>query len=111
MFTDGLLLPAVTLAFFGWLVPRGLSLFWPEGVRPLLWLAFAAVLIMLVLSTVFFVGLYLLQGAPVGLMFEDGVLATVIFFGRLGVISALLWGPILILSVAGLPKHWINETW
>jgi hypothetical protein len=111
MFVDGLMIPALALAFLGWLVPRLLSLFWAEGVRPLMWLAFTATIIMLVLAAFFFVALYLWQGAPVGLMFEDGMLAAVWFFGRLGVISALLWGPILILSVAGLPKHWVKEKW
>jgi hypothetical protein len=32
-------------------------------------------------------------------------------FGRLAVVSALIWGPIMLLSVAGLPKHWVKETW
>ena len=110
-FSNGLLIPAVVLALVGWLVPRGLSLVWPEGVKPLLLLAFVATLMMLIISAGLFVLLYISRGVPFAVLFETGVLAGVIHFVRLGVISALLWGPILILSVSGLPKHWIKETW
>ena len=41
-FADGLIWPAAALALLGWLVPRGLSLVFPEGVRPLLLLALAS---------------------------------------------------------------------
>ena len=111
LITDGLIVPALVLALLGWLVPRMLSLFWPEGVRPLLLLAFSATLIMLALGMVFFLGLYLWQGVPLDILFEPGLGAGIAHFLRLGLISALLWGPIMILSVAGLPKHWVKETW
>jgi hypothetical protein len=110
-FSDGLLLPAVVLALIGWLVPRGLSLVWAEGVRPLMALALVATLIMILLSMAFFLALYMWQGVPLAMLFEGGLAPAVIHFGRLGLISALLWGPIMILSVAGLPKHWVKETW
>lgn len=108
---DGLLLPALLLALVGWLVPRALSLVWPEGVRPLLLLAFVSTLIMLALGTGVFVGFYLTGGIPMGVLFDTGIAATVLHFGRLGLISALIWGPIMLLSVAGLPRHWVKETW
>ena len=111
LFTDGLVIPAAVLALLGWLVPRMLSLVFPEGVKPLFILAFAATLIMFVLGMGFFLALYLWQGAPLGVLFEAGITAGLLHFGRLGLISALLWAPIMILSVAGLPKHWIKETW
>jgi len=111
IFTDGLIIPALVLALVGWLVPRMLSLVWPEGVRPLLLLTFVATLIMLVLGMGFFLGLYLWQGVPLDLLFEPGLGAGIAHFLRLGLISALLWGPIMILSVAGLPRQWVKETW
>ncbi len=103
-FSDGLLIPALVLALVGWLVPRGLSLVWPEGVRPLLLLAFVAMVIMFFVSEGVFVLLYISRGAN---LLETGMA----HFVRLGAISALIWGPILILSVSGLPKHWVKETW
>ena len=111
MLADGLILPALVLALVGWLVPRGLSLVFPEGVRPLMLLTLCATIIMFVLGSAFFLGLYLVQGVPLAAIFEPGFASGVVHFGRLGLISALLWGPIMILSVAGLPRHWVKETW
>ena len=109
--TEGLVIPALILAALGWLVPRALSLVFPEGVRPLLLLAFCATLIMFALGTAFFVVLYLWQGAPMDAFLEVGLGPVVAHFGRLGLISALFWGPLLVLSVAGLPRTWVKETW
>jgi len=111
LLSDGLIVPALILALIGWLVPKLLSLVWPEGVRPLFALAFCATLIMLALGTGFFVALYVWQGVPLAILFELGLLSGIMHFARLGLISALLWGPIMVLSVAGLPRHWVKETW
>jgi hypothetical protein len=111
LFSDGLVFPAAVLALLGWLVPRLLSRVFPEGVRPLLILAFISTLVMFLFGMGFFLALYIWQGAPISTLFEAGWTSGLLHFGRLGLISALLWGPILILSVAGLPKHWIKETW
>ena len=111
MLEDGLLLPALVLALLGWVVPRLLSLAFPEGVRPLLILAFVATVLMVLIGALFFLALYLFQGVPLATLFEPGLASGLLHFGRLGLISALIWGPILILSVAGLPKYWVEETW
>lgn len=111
MIADGLILPALVLALMGWLVPRGLSLVFPEGVRPLLILAFVSTVIMFLVGSLFFVGLYLSRGLSMDVVLSDGLADVVVHFGRLGLISALLWGPIMVLSVAGLPRHWVEETW
>jgi hypothetical protein len=111
LLSDGLIVPALLLALIGWLVPRGLSLLFPEGVRALMLLAFVATLLMLLIGMGFFVALYVWQGVPLGMLFEAGAVAGLAHFLRLGLISALLWGPIMVLSVAGLPKHWVTEKW
>lgn len=108
---EGLLIPALALALVGWLVPRGLSLVFPEGVRPLIVLAFVSTVIMFLLSTAFFFGLYLVRGATAETILSGGISEAIVHFGRLGLISAMIWGPIMILSVAGLPKSWVEETW
>jgi hypothetical protein len=109
--SSGLVVPALALALLGWLVPRLLGRVWPEGLGPLLLLAFVATLILMGLATGFFVLLYTWQGAPMDALFEPGVMAGLGHFARLGLLSALLWAPVMILSVAGLPKHWVKETW
>jgi hypothetical protein len=111
MMADGLLVPALVLALVGWLVPRVLSLVFPEGVRPLLILSFVSTVIMFLIGSAFFVALYLMRGVPMEAVLAGGLADVTLHFGRLGLISALLWGPIMILSVAGLPKHWVEETW
>ena len=108
---NSLLLPAMMLALLGWLVPRALSLVFPEGVRPLMLLAFVATLVMFALSVLMFLGLYLVQGVTLSVLFVDGALPGIVHFGRLGLLSAMMWGPIMVLSVAGLPKNWVEETW
>ena len=111
-FSSGLLPPALALAVLGWLVPRLLARIWPEGLGPLLLLAFVSTLVLLLLATGFFLLLYLWRGAPLAALFEAGAtVAGAAHFARLGLLSALLWAPIMILSVAGLPKHWVKETW
>ncbi len=106
-----LLIPSMTLALFGWLVPRGLSLIWPEGFWPLIRLGLAAVAVMYVVAMLFFMGLYQARGAPLSEFFAEGIFPTLWFFGKLAAASVLIWGPILVLSVAGLPKHWVEEEW
>ena len=106
-----LVIPLMVLALFGWLVPRGLFLLFPEGVRPLIWLAVSSFALMFVVSVVFWMGLYQARGAPLGEFFADGLWPGLWFFGRLAGASVLIWGPILVLSVAGLPKMWVNEEW
>ena len=111
IFSDGLVIPALFLALLGWLVPRGLSLWFPEGIKPLMVLGFVATLIMFVLSGLVFAGLYVSQGVPFSELFAGDVAAGIAHFGWLGLLSALLWGPILVLSLAGLPRTWVEETW
>ncbi|KPP89617.1 MAG: ER protein Pkr1 [Rhodobacteraceae bacterium HLUCCA08] len=106
-----LLIPALVLAAMGWLVPRVLSHLFPEGVRPLLALTAVAIAIMLVLGAVFFAVLYLAQGVDFAVLLEPGWPAFLGHFARLGAISGLFWAPILILSVAQLPKRWKEKVW
>ena len=111
VFSDSLVFPALALALLGWLVPRLLSLVFPEGVRPLLLLAFCSAALMLLLGMAFFLALYLWQGVDWEALTQAGWPALLGHFLNLGLMSALLWGPILVLSVAGLPRHWTRATW
>ncbi len=110
-FTDGLIFPAALLALVGWAVPRLLALVMPEGVGPLMLIAMLSTLILGLVGIAFFVGLYLWQGLSLAVIFDAGVVGAILHFGRLSLISALLWGPIMLLSLSGLPRNWIKETW
>ena len=109
--SDGLFVPALILALLAWLVPKLLALGLPEGVRPLLLNALLSTLILFAISTGFFFLLYVLQGANSDELSSFGWAANLVFFGRLGLIAGLIWAPIMVLSVANLPRHWVRATW
>lgn len=104
-----LVLPLLLIGALGWLVPRLLGAVWPEGVRPLLLLALVATVILTLLSAGVFLLLYRSQGASFAALLADG--AGIGHFLRLGLLSALVWAPVMILTVASLPKRWVKETW
>ena len=111
MLLDGLLFPAIILAMLSWLVPKLLSFVMPEGVKPLLLLALVSTLILFVLSSVFFFVLYLWQGVTLAQLADGGMATNILLFGRLGLIAGIIWAPIMVLSVASLPRHWKKEVW
>jgi len=111
LLSDSLFLPALLLALLAFATPRVLARVLPEGVRPLMLNAFLSTVLLFVLSAVFFFLLYLWQGVSVADILSPSLSETVVFFARLGLIAGLIWGPIMILSVAGLPRKWVRETW
>ena len=111
MIGPGLILPAIVLAALGWGVPRILALWFPEGVKPPILLAFTAAGLMTLIAMGVFLGLYRAQGVSFAEFFSLGVANGIAHLVRISAVSALIWAPFLILSVAGLPKHWVEETW
>ncbi|MEL6570767.1 MAG: hypothetical protein AAFQ64_03855 [Pseudomonadota bacterium] len=107
----GLIIPATLLAAIAWLVPIWLRWRMPEGVRPLMMLSALATLVVLSLGALVFLGLYLLQGASLSTLTSAGIGPAVWYFLRLSISAGLIWAPILVLSIAGLPKTWVHETW
>ncbi|MCF2904916.1 hypothetical protein L0666_07945 [Octadecabacter sp. CECT 8868] len=110
-FSSGLLLPAICLAALGWTVPRMLALWWPEGVKWLMFLALVSTLVMALAGAVVFVVIYAAQGVSLADLWATGGLSVTIHFMKLSIVSALLWGPLMILSLAGVPKNWVKEVW
>ncbi len=111
LLSDALLLPAIVIAALGYLVPRLLARALPEGVKPLLLNTFLSTILLFAISAMFFVCLYLWQGVSLSELNASGLSVSVVFFGRLGLASAIIWAPIMLLSVAGLPRKWVKETW
>ncbi len=107
----GLIIPATFLAAIAWLVPIWLRWRMPEGVRPLIALSVLAALIVLLMGAGMFFGLYVLQGADALTLLSAGTGAATWYFLRLSMSAGLIWAPILVLSIAGLPKTWVHETW
>ena len=111
LLSNSLIVPALILAFVGFAVPRVLGRLLPEGLWPLLLNAFLSTIVMFVLSGALFVCLYVLQGMPLDQVLMPGIAANVVFFGRLGLAAAIIWVPIMLLSLAGLPRKWVDTTW
>ena len=111
LFSDALFLPALVLALLAFVVPRLLGRMLPEGVTPLMLNALLSTLLLFALSAGFFFCLYLWQGLSMAEVLEPGIATTILLFGRLGLVAAIIWAPIMILSVAGLPRKWVKETW
>lgn len=110
-FASGLFFPALVLALLAWLVPKLLSFLMPEGVKPLMVLAFLSAVILFAISGVYFFLLYVWRGAPGAELADFGLVENLVFFGRLALTSTIIWAPIMVLSVAALPRHWVKETW
>lgn len=111
MFSDSLFIPALILALMAWFVPKLLARVMPEGVRALLGIAFLATVILFALSAGFFVALYFWQGMTWDQFMHFSVAENVLFYGKLGLIAGLIWGPIMVLSVANLPRGWVKKVW
>jgi hydrogenase-4 membrane subunit HyfE len=111
MIADGLFLPALILAILGFAVPRLLARVLPEGVPALMANAVLSTMVMCILSAVFFFCLYVWQGVPVRELLDQGIGHNVVSFGGLGLIAGIIWAPIMLLSVAGLPRKWVHKTW
>lgn len=110
-FSASLIWPALALGLLGWAVPKGFARVLAEGVKPLMFNAFLSTLFLYGLSALLFFFLYLMRGAPLEELAGAGTLANVVYFGRLGLMASLIWLPIMILTLANLPKHWKTEVW
>jgi len=110
-FSSGLLLPAICLAALGWAVPRVLAVWWPEGVKWLMALALASTLVMALAGAGFFALLYAAQGVNLDDLYATGGLSVPLHFAKLSLISSLLWAPLMVLSLAYVPRNWVREVW
>lgn len=111
LISDGLFFPAACIALLGWIVPKLMSMLLGEGIKPLMVNAFASTVVMFLISSVLFAMMYIGQGVGWAELAGFGWAANVVFFGKLGLISALIWGPVLMLSVANLPRSWVEKVW
>ena len=109
--TGGLLLPALTLGFLAWLVPKLYSMVLPEGIRPLLLNGVLSAVTLATVTGAFFFGTYIVSGVPIDRILDLGIIGNLVFFGRLGASAALIWAPIMLLSLAGLPRTWVRAVW
>ena len=99
-----IILPLVLLAILAWLVPWLLSLLLPEGA---VWLVVIGVVAAMILTGLSAVGFYVLYGPARETVLNEAPWYFVILSAR----AALLWGPILMLSLANIPRRWKTAVW
>lgn len=97
-------LPLALLALAAWAVPPLLSKVVPEGVA---WLVLIAVLSAVGLMLISAIGFYLLYGRAGEAVLDAAPWHFVLLSGR----AALVWGPVMVLSLANIPKGWKNAVW
>lgn len=100
----GVILPLILLAVLGWLVPMALGRVMRRSLASLLLNTLVSALVLLVIAIVLFVWLY---GPAAGRVWSEAPA----YFLLLGVRSGLIWAPVMVLSVANLPRGWAAEDW
>ncbi|MCR8724175.1 hypothetical protein [Frigidibacter sp. ROC022] len=110
-FTLTILLPIAVLVGVAVLLPRWMQRITPETLAGLILNGLASAAVLTVLATLWFFGSYLYRGDVLLDLFEIAPGSTVLHFLRLGLASALIWGPVLVLAVAAVPKRWKEATW
>ena len=102
--TQQVALPLLALAGAAWLVPWGLGRLLPEGIG---WLAVVGALSTAILAVLAGAGFAWLYGAAAPAVWS----AAPLHFAALSLRSAIVWGPIMVLSLANLPRGWRTARW
>lgn len=101
--------PTILLMVLAGLVTRALERAVPESIPGLVLLALISVLVTWGMAAGLFAGLYLWQDSRLaGLLGEQQGLGHLL---RLGAKSALIWGPVVALTVVTAPRRWRNAVW
>ena len=109
--TGGLLIPAILLGLLGWLVPKLWSMILPEGIPGLFVIAILSALTLTAVTGGYFLFAYWMEGVTLSRLIAGGRLAALVHFGQLGLSAAIIWGPMMGLSLMGLPRTWTKVTW
>lgn len=107
----GLALPVALLVAAAILVPRALERVVPETLPGLILNGVLSALILTALGTGWFLLSYLWRSTAVFDLLGLAPAATLAYFLKLGLGTALIWAPVLVLAVASAPKRWRVATW
>jgi hypothetical protein len=97
-------LPLALLGAVAWLLPRGLARWLPRSLGGLVANGAMASVLLLGLGAALFAWLY---GPSAGLVWDAAPGHFLVLSAR----AALLWGPILVLGLADLPRRWPTGDW
>lgn len=106
-----LILPALGAVALAWAIPWGLSKALPEGMPALLLNAALSFALMSLAAAGYFLAAYHAEDPDLTRALLAQPRAALWRFGSLSMLSALLWAPVLILSLAQVPGRWRHATW
>ena len=106
-----LLLPALGAVALAALIPWALSRALPEGVPALALNTALSTILMALLAAGYFLAAYHARDPEMTRALLARPLAAAWRFGSLSALSALLWAPVLVLSLAQIPGRWRHATW
>ena len=109
--TLALLLPALGAVALAILVPWALSKALPEGVPALVLNAALSFALMALVAALYFLAAYWAESPEMTRALLSTPAAAAWRFGSLSMLSALLWAPVLVLSLAQVPGRWTHATW
>ena len=106
-----LILPALGAVVLAALIPWALAKALPEGVPALLLNAALSLALMAAVAAGYFAAAYRAESPELTRALLAEPRAAIRRFGSLTALSALLWGPVLVLSLAQIPGRWREATW
>ena len=106
-----LLIPLVLLVATAILLPRVILRWLPETLAGLILNGTISALVLTALASGWLFLSYLWRDSHLLYLFGLAPGGTLLYFLRLGLMSALIWAPVLVLALATLPKRWKHATW
>lgn len=107
----GVLLPVAALIAAAILVPRGLERAMPESLQGLILNGVISAAVLTVMAAGYFFLAYLWRSTAILDLAGIAPASTLGHFLRLGLGSAIIWAPVLVLAVSTAPKRWKEAVW
>ena len=107
----GGLVPVLALIVLAVAVPKLVARLVPEGVG---WLVGNGVISSVALWAVaagYFAGAYAMQADALTRLLGIDPIGTLAHFVKLGALAGMIWAPVMVLSLASLPKKWVEVVW
>lgn len=103
--------PVAILIALGAIVPRLLERVLPETIPGMVWTVLVSSFVLWALSSLWFVASYVwLDNSTLRAIGADTD-GAVMHFARLGLSAALIWLPIVLLTVVTAPRRWRHGRW
>jgi len=107
----GVALPLIAFSALAVILPRMLLPLMPESLAGLVANGLIVYVVIAIIAALFFFWAYTQQDTRVADLLGLEPTQSALHFLRLGVLASLVWGPVLVLRVAGLHIHWKENSW